>query len=513
MRSTFLGFNTARSGLFASQRALDITGHNIANVNTPGYTRQRLDQSASSPMAISGGQGMLGTGVDTRGIEQIRNEFLDIRYRSEVNERGYWNTRREGLQYIEDVFNEPSDTGLSNATDELFESLHELQKSPESLTVRTTVRQNGVAFTNSVNHTYHQLEKMAADTNFQIVNTVNQINTYSLQIARLNEQIYASEMDGSSANDLRDQRNLLIDQLSELVDVEVLEITDGNSKKMVLQLNGQALVSHDKAYLLDASTQEKSEFFEAMGSDVKLNQITWKNSGTSLDVGATNGKLKAMVDLRDGKEESNKGIPYYIKELNHFVETFAKEMNKIHAAGYGSNGEYIDGIGNEEDGGGYLFFTAGGIASENMYDENNNIQHEKITAKNIKISADIDDPNKIAASSNIDFLPGDASQVTKMTELQNNSKMFSQGNPKDFLRSLVSNLGVDAQEAIRNTYNQELLVDQIENNRLSISGVSMDEELSKMVMYQHSYNASARMMTTMDEMLDVIINRLGLVGR
>lgn len=497
MRSTFFGFNIARSGLFAAQRALDVTGHNIANVNTQGYSRQRLEQAQSNPLPLPGGQGMIGTGVDTKAIKQIREDFLDFKYRGEVNSQGQWEARRDGLQFIEAIMNEPSETGISTVIDEFFQSIQELNKNPQELTNRSLVRQRAIAFTNSLNHMHGQMEKMIKDVNFDVLTTVNSINSYSEQISILNEQILRSEIGGSNANDLRDQRNVLIDDLSKLVNVEVLEVTDSNgANKMVLQLNGQPLVNHDRAFKL--STEDT-----VPNSDPLINEIKWEN-GSPLNTSALRGELRGLLDLRDSTDGKTKGIPYYMEELNRFAQTFAKEVNELHYEGFGLN-ETTN----------ILLFTVDGRSTSNMMDgetELNDEIHNKITAKNIGVALDLEDPNKIAASSSEDLLPGDGSVALKISQLRH-TEMFTQGKPEDFIKSLISNLGVDTQEAIRNATNQMFLTDQIDNERQSISGVSMDEELSKMVMYQHSYNASARMVNTMDEMLDVIINRLGLVGR
>jgi len=497
MRSTFMGFNIARSGLFAAQRSLDITGHNIANVNTKGYSRQRLEQVQSTPLSIPGGQGMIGTGVHTQGIKQIRQDFLDFKYRGEVNSQGEWEVRRDGLQFIEAIMNEPSETGISTVLDEFFQSVQELSKNPQELTNRSLVRQRAVAFTNSLNHMYGQMEKMVKDVNFDVKTTVNSINSYSAQIAVLNEQILRSEIGGANANDLRDQRNVLIDDLSKLVNVEVLEVTDLNDlqnggSKTVIQINGQPLVNHNRAYRLNADETK-------LGSDPLVNLIKWE-SGSPLNESGLKGELKGLLDLRDSKDGKTKGLPYYMEQLNEFAETFAMDFNEIHSSGFGLNGDT-----------GISFFTVNGLDTHDM--SLLTPPDDTITAKNIGVSMDLDDPNMIAASSDSDLLPGDGSNALKLAQLRHNSDMFTKGKPEDYIKSLISNLGVDTQEAIRNATNQNILTEQIDNERQAISGVSMDEELSKMVMYQHSYNAAARMVTTMDEMLDAIINRLGLVGR
>lgn len=527
MRSTFLGFNTATSGLFAAQRALDITGHNIANVNTPGYTRQRLEQTQADALRLSGGTGTLGTGVNSVAIHQLRNEFLDFRYRDEANSQAYWETRRDGLAFVEAMFNEPSSTGISTVVNDFFSALQELSKESnvDELTHRALVLDRAIGLANSISHLYDQMEKMTMDLNTDIQSTVTDINALTEQIARLNRQVYLLEADGSNANDLRDQRNLLVDQLSEYVKVDILEVSDPNDasgtrnvpKKMVLQINGQPLVYHDQAYALDASTKEKSPFFENLGVDLEMNKLQWAD-GSYLDPKSLQGGLRALIDLRDGATAETKGLPYYISKLNEFTRTFAKEVNEVAKTGYGLKGEILkdsngNNIGNDEQGAGYLFFTAFGRASIEMYDANGNIMHQRITAQNIGVSLDMQDLNKIPASGAIDLLPGDASVIMDMLTLRNKSSMFAEGKPEDFMKSLVANLGVDMQEAMRNAANQQVLTQQIDNERMRFSGVSTDEELANMVRYQHSYNASARMITTMDEMLDVIINRLGLVGR
>ncbi|ABR46952.1 flagellar hook-associated protein FlgK [Alkaliphilus metalliredigens QYMF] len=493
MRSTFSGFNTATSGIFASQRSLDVVGHNIANANTPGYSRQRLEQAASTPMSLYGGKGMLGTGVDTVAIKQMRSEFLDFKYRDEVNALGYWETKEYGLEFIESIFNEPSDTSVATVTDELFAGFEELSKNPESITARTVVRERGIAFTNTMNQTYKQLEKLAKDVNSDINATVSSINSYADQIAELNKQIYRFEADGSSANDLRDRRNLLIDDLSKLVNVEVRDVNDGyGSSKMVVQINGQPLVNHDQAYKLDATATKSSTFDD----EINMTEIKWAN-GSVVNQDSLKGELGALLTLRDGTTKDNKGIPFYIEQLNDFVGSFAKAVNGIHEDG-------LDLDGDE----GVAFFTDGNTG-------------DQITAKNIQISLEIDrDPRKIAAATMGELgepVVGDGSNALRLTELRHAQMSFDngefKGTPEDFMISLIANLGVNTQEATRMASNQSILTNQIDRQRQSISGVSLDEEMANMVRFQHAYNASARMVTTMDEMIDVIINRMGTVGR
>lgn len=526
MRSTFTGFTTAKSGLFASQRALDITGHNLANVNTKGYSRQRLEQVQSTPLKLAGGQGMLGTGVDTTAIHQLRNELLDYKYRDEATSLGYWSAKADGLAFIESIMNEPSDTGISKVISQMFESFDELSKNADNITTRALVRQRATTFTNSVNHMYNQLEKMVVDYNFDVQSMVSRINTYGEQIARLNDQILRFEVDGSNANDLRDQRNVLIDELSEIVDVDVMEVTNPSTpghKQMVIKVGGKPLVYHKDFTGLQVKQELKQPFDGMTDKSIHIYDIEW-NDGTPFyvsenidkDVDKIGGELGAILTMRDGKGGKNKGIPHYINELNKFVRVFANEINKIHLDGYGLDGNT-----------GRAFFTAKGVATPtgvtgaditinadgSISSVGGHSEFTNINASNIRIAFDIEDPNNIAASKEENLLPKDGSIMLDILNLRHKQGMFKEGKPEDFIKSLIGTLGVEAEEADNNALNQAVLLTEIDNKRMSISGVFQDEELANMVKFQHAYNASARMMTTIDEMLDVLINKIGIVGR
>lgn len=528
MRSTFFGFNIARSGLFASQRALDITGHNIANANTPGYSRQRLNVTSSNPMALPGGQGMIGTGVDTHSIQQLRDQFLDFKFRQENTTSGEWSTRADSLQQIEAILNEPSDSGIRKVMDEFYTALEELSKgsNADNLTVRAQVRERGIALTKTLNHMYNQLADMQKNMDFAIKTTVDQINGFGEQIANLNKQIFQFELDGSHANDLRDQRNLLVDKLSELVDIEVQESADGKFK---VSINGIGLVSHfnsEKLAVVERSTN--MNYMDQNG----LVDVKWGN-GSSFN--CKSGTLKGLLNMRDNMIGDTKGIPYYMDRLNRFSTVFAARFNMQHQQGYGLSGA---GTGIEFFNSPTIMTTppsnplVGATPEEKILNYEKNYPNktifqdgggvwyevDTIAASQISLSSDIiNSLNNIAAGLSHDglgsSLPGDGGNAGELIKMRHDVDMFTWGSPDDFFKSLVSNLGVDSQEAIRMTDNQQVLVNQIENNRQSISGVSLDEEMANMVKFQHSYNASARMITTIDEMLDKIINGMGVVGR
>ncbi len=552
MSSTFFGFNIARSGLFASQRALHVTSHNIANANTEGYTRQRLDIKQSSPMALSLGKGVLGTGVETENITQLRNEFLDFKFRGENSGSGEWEAKAEALQNIEAIFNEPSDSGIRTVLDQFFSSLHELNKTPESLTARALVRQRSIALAKNINNMASQFEKMQSDTDFEIRTVVDEINGYADQIAKLNDAIFNAELDGSKANDLRDQRNLLLDKLSNLTDIDYYE--DGQNRFHVL-VNGKALVANSRSsHLAYSQRANKLNPTDARA----LYNVTW-DDGSSFQ--ATGGKIKGLIEIRDNADGSDKGIPYYMEKLDEFADVLTEELNRVHKMGYdldGSSGtnlftinrmstsEYENYLINKglNDGPGVDVTTdvLAGTSTSLSHEENNKIIKEniqtilgnaayenksikmlsngnylvvdRIPASELTLSADIeDDLNKLAASSTQDGIPGNGDNALNMSEVRHDVSLYKWGSPDDFVKSLISNLGVDTQEAIRMRENKTVLLDQVNINRQSVSGVSLDEEMANMIQFQHSFNANSRMITAMDEMIETIISRMGLVGR
>ncbi len=545
MSGSFFGFNIAKSGLFASQRMLNVTGHNIANANTPGYSRQRVEIVQSNPMILPNGQGMLGSGVDSKSITNIRDQFLDLKFRGENQAFGEWSVRTDVLETVEAIMNEPSDSGIRTVLDQFFSSLQELSTKPENLTVRALVRERGVALSKTMNHMGSQLEKLQGDLDFQIKTVVDEINGYADQIADLNKQIMKFELGGNNANDLRDQRNLVLDKLSEYVEINSFEDSQGRLQVMT---QGKLLVSNGKSNHL--ATEMRNHGDKNNQADIEnLSDVAWAD-GTGFT--PTGGKLKGLLDVRDGVTNDIKGVPYYLEQLNQFAKTFSAQINIIHREGYGINGatgtdffemngeDFFDitnkvnnlmSSGLSEAQAILQLEKQGGVDLEAElsmgidYDsisvvkvieggEDKYYVTPKVTATTLKISKAIDeDLNAIAASSTYAGLPGDGGNALAINQLKDNGNMFDWGKPEDFMKSLISNLGVDTQQATRVSENQGILLGQIETRRQSLSGVSLDEEMSNMVKFQHAYNANARMITTIDEMIDVLVNRMGLVGR
>ena len=490
MGESFFGFNVALRGLFTAQRSLDVVNHNLNNVNTPGYSRQQSVQMASRPITLYDGTGMLGTGADVIGVQRVRDEYLDFKYWSENITMGEWRAKKEALSDVEATFNEPSDSGYTTIMNDFYNTLQELSKDPSNAAIRSVVRQKGVTLTKYFNSTATHFEKLQKDVNYKIRMKVEEINAYATQIQQLNKQIYSTELDGSTANDLRDQRTLMVDTMSKIANIEVNEVVAGklpsgkDDKHLVISISGKALVDHFDVFKLVGAQRTVSQAVNA--EDVpNLCEVQWADGNTLIIRG---GELRGYLDIRDGNEgligpngitsPLYKGIPYYQKKMNEFVRTFARAFNE----GYiDANGNGTIDIGEDEKGHtdgfglkgstGIRFFTIlgdNGLPVDNVEFLNGAAttvdiynRYSIVTAKNFTVNEDVmTDYNSIAASDTAEQA-GNINILGNLLDMRHNPKMFGEGTPEDFMKSLVATLGVDSQQAGNYIDNQAAIVNQI----------------------------------------------------
>lgn len=541
MREGFFGLNVALRGLYSAQRGLDVVNHNLNNMSTPGYSRQVAVQQASRPMPLFDGTGMLGTGAEVTSINRIRDEYLDFKYWSENTTYGEWNTKEALLSDVEATFNEPSESGFTQVTSDFYNALQSLTKDPSSLAARAVVREKGVTLTKYFNSVYSHFEKMQGDLNYQVKTKVEEINSYGKQIQQLNRQIYTSELDGNSANDLRDQRTVLVDKLSKLININASEVVVGQTsdgrpdKHFVITISGKAFVDHYN--LSELAVPQRTSKANDVDLD-SLYNVKWAD-GNSLDV--RGGDLKGLLDVRDGNVGLNgsplyKGLPYYMQKMNEYVQTFAMSFNegftniKRDISGIVDGSAIVDGTG-IADGyklnslptdlpSGIRFFTttsyngtpinSASFISTAVTTSEIADRYKGLTAKNITVGLDIfSDPNSISIA-DAPAQTGNIGVVNQLISMRHNTTMFAEGSPEDFMKSLITTLGIDAQQANDLSSNQNVMVKQIENRRLSDSGVSIDEEMTNLVKFQQAYSASAKMISIMAEVYDILLNKFGV---
>lgn len=490
MSSIFFGLEIGRRGLQAQQRALDVTAHNVANANTPGYTRQEAVMAAADPIPVPSlhmpsGAGQLGTGVEITAIRRLRDAFIDLQIRNESRSLGYWEARQENLNRIEGIFNEPSDSGLQSVFELFWQSLEELSKNPESLAARSLVLERAQTLTETFNHLDSRLQELQQDLNATVKIKVDEINSLGRQIADLNQQILKIEVMGARANDLRDRRDLLVDQLAKIVPVQVQE--DGRGV-LTVTLEGCPLVQ-------GAQLNRLAVVDNASG----LYDVVWETP-KGREVAVDGGYLGGLLEMRDDY------IPVLKEKLDNLARAFADEFNGIHYSDSSNDNSNDKKTYDLEGNFGQYFFVNGEETAPGK------IVTDGITAGNIALNPELlGHPEKIAAATQIE--KGDGSNALDLAGLKHQTIDGLGTTFDDYYRSMIGVLGVDAQQAVRMKENQELLVSQLENNRQAVSGVSLDEEMINMIKFQHAYSAASRLITALDEMLEIIINRMGVVGR
>lgn len=532
MRSTFTNIEIARRALLVNQYALQTTGHNVANANTPGYSRQVVNMAAAPPIEAPGFTkstllGQYGMGVEVTSVKRIREHFLDDQFRNENKYLGEWSVRRDTLEKLEAVFNEPSDTGIRHVIENFWNAWQNVSNEKGSMEARAALIEQTLAMTDTFNHVARQINDLEADIEQNITVKATEINTYLEQIAALNDDIRRVEGFGDHANDLRDQRDLLVDKLSKIVNVTVTEMPNGYTISMgnIELVNGPNVqMPVDAAALQAAYESGDLNSGEVYGMFYSLNHYV-KDYRTQLDA-----MVRALVEgeftvtlpkgtvIPDGMVLN--GVTYSEaagnRVLTDDLTITVKGINGLHQLGY----TYADPDPNTGlVPNGLPFFTI-------------KPGYTELTAESITLNPDIArDPKQVAASGrtyrdengnekvvqgNSDIallIAGTRNRQVAYEVIDGVAPVLSQGSLDEFFRSIVSKLGVQTQEAKRQVDNQEVLVTQVDSRRQSVSGVSIDEEMVNMIKFQHAYNAAARSLTTVDEILDKLINGTGVVGR
>jgi len=480
---SFRGLSIGVSAIFANQRALDITGHNISNVNTAGYTRQIVSNSASFYQRLGqSGNGQLlqlGMGVDVQEIRQYRDEFLDNKYKKEKNGLGYWEGRYSSVRELETIFSDNSVDGLQSVMNDFWNSWEQLSKPTGGLTARAMVKENAIAFVETVKNMDQLLVNFRKSKDKEIIENVDKINSIAKELASLNLDIKKIEAHGVIANDLRDQRNHLIDELTGLAKIQV---TEGDS--LNVSLEGRMLVEGSRYEQIKTVPDTTNSGYV---------QLVWESDNGGLEI--SGGSVKAMFESRDVL------VKGFRERLNEFVKGVAREVNAIHITGYGI----------ADDTPRYFFVNA-----------TDSTDNDNIDLSTIAFNPELNDYDRIAAGEEYGNFE-DNRIALKIAGLRYNDYFSDDSyetssdarkyNYDEFYRNIISDLGNKGQEASTAVDAQKLLVDQIEYRRQALSGVSLDEEMTNLIRYEHSYNAAARIVNVMDEMIEMIVNKTGLVGR
>jgi flagellar hook-associated protein 1 len=601
IRSSFLGIEIAKSGVLAARAGLDTVSHNISNANTEGYSRQINSQRATYPLAYPGPfvtlrPGTVGTGTEVYQITRVRSQFVEAQIHDEGGVLNRDTVLSEGYTRVENIFNEPSEYALESLMEEFFNAWEDLSNDPESASTRTNLREVATNLTTFVNELDSNLTQEVGYLNSQISERVDRINSLASQVASINKQITQLEGQGVStqmkANDLKDQRDGYIEEISQIINARVIEHNDGSVSVLA---QGHPIVSGDYVNVLGLRPET--------GNPSKL-VVEFANS--RIPVAVTSGELQGLIQMRDVE------IPALREQVSAMVTAFTNRVNRLHMQGYGLDGstgraffaDYearrvtgdivlpagvgldttLDDLGVDsgdffiqgqrfelssddvKPGSAITLGTLVGRIEESLTDvrvyiddslgfnrlvvgqfnpaqADNTLEAKDGTSNffevfglknrpveelptepayqnslyNFKLNPVINnDLDTIAATGN-DGLgypgPGDNRTALAIADLKNYNKAIANTTFQEFYQSTITVLGSISQNYERAMNSQTLVVEQLESKRQEISGVNLDEEAVNLIKYQKAYEASARAMTAIDEVLDLIVNRLGTVGR
>jgi flagellar hook-associated protein 1 FlgK len=452
MSGLYGSLSVALSALLANQQALETSANNVANANTPGFSRQRPVLIPGDPVVI--GNMSFGMGVVLDKLQSLRDPILELRLNQQTQQQGMLDSTLGALQQIQVMFS-GTDSGIGDAVTKFFDSVQQLSTDPSSMSLRQGVLTAAGNLATVFNTTSHNLQAQRANLDLNVKQTVDDINTLTAQIGTVNGQITNLQNLNEDASAFIDKRTTLIRELSGLVDVSVIQTEHGIA---LTTSNGTPLVSETSSFpLTTAIGTDGMQHIMAQGKDV-----------TSSLAG---GKLAGLVEMRDTT------IPGIQRDLDQMASGMAIALNAAHRSGFDLNG----------NAGGDLFVPppAGGIGAASG------------------LSVAFRDPTLLAASS--DGTPGSNGNLTVLSAVHDQAVIAGQ-KPLDFYSGLVFRVGSDTANAYADSSASSLIMSQLQDQRASISGVSLDEEAANIVRYQTAYQAAARVVTTVNSMLDAAVN-------
>lgn len=459
------GISVALQAVLTHSQVLEITEHNIANASTKGYRRQTAILTTETPNSINGadhgiGAGQRGNGVTIDRIDRFNLAFFDGRYRAVSAEAQSWEAQSGILSHLESILAENSDDGLLPKLDQFWAGWQALSNEPTSTSLRTIVLDDASALATAFNRRATQITQMRSDQNLAVAGNVEEINSLASQIAQLNGNISRVISVGEQPNDLMDKRDLALDRLAELTGAVSSEQKNG---EMLVSVGGHVLVMGQDTFKLEVRTNP---------ADTSVVDAYW-NDGQKLT--PPSGELKGTLDVRD------RVLVDQLTGLNTMSAGLIAQVNTIHSGGYGLN-------------------NATGLNFFNGTDASSITVNSALDANSIATSSAANQ----AGNNNI------ALQITALKTVKGMKAGTATLN--DFYNTQITELAVTTKRASDNSYQHGLIVNALGNQRESVVGVSLDEEAANMAKAQKAYQAAARVLTAYDDLLDLVINRMGRVG-
>jgi flagellar hook-associated protein 1 FlgK len=451
----------AAQALKAHQLAIQTTGHNLANAATPGFSRQRVDLVSEVP-SFSGGV-LIGQGVDVAGVTSIIDHFAEAELLSLNSDVGYSDAQSRALNSVQEAI--PISGGVNGALSELFSALSDLSNNPAGTTERIGVIAKARALGENLSQTRQILTSLQSNLDSDIQSAVQRVNNLTEQIAGLNQKIFVTETGRETANDFRDQRQTLLQELTNLTGATARE----DSKQLTVTIGGLLLVGGARFATLDSDAVNPNG----------LHSVTYRGpDGSSFDASAliTSGKIGSVLAARDGQVQD------VIDRLDLFAQTLVTQFNTQHALG----------------------FTLTGVAGGNLFTP---IAATAGASANVEVDAALAaDPRLVAAAASATAVPGDNRNALALIGLRSTNVAALGGvTLEDNFLTLVGDVGARAQAAQSRADFQKTLLTNTQARRESTSGVNIDEEMVKLIQFQRAFESSSLMVRTADEMYQTLI--------
>jgi len=483
------------SGLQVAQEAISVVGHNIANVNTPGYSQQSAVISTNASQEFGGL--LFGTGANVSSVEALRNQFLNMQVTQSICAQSGAETRSNGVQAVSSAFTDDGTTGINSQIQNFFASIQTLSANPEDASLRQNVVGMAQTMLTEFKGANTTLTSEISSTNQQIGATVPEVNTLTAQIAALNTQI-SQQINPADDNDAIDQRQQLTDKLANLVGIQVSSDSK-NQYQITLDSGAATLVSGNTAYQMTATPDA------TQGNNYKVS-VQSGNTTTDVTDQISGGTLGANMDLRDNI------LPGYQTQLNQIAGSLAGQMNQINMTGY----SLPDASGKSTTG--TLLFTGGINAATGLANTDPVTGNPIYTGiiNNLQVNAAVvADPSLIAASSTTG-VAGDNGNALKMVALQTSlsavdttgTGTFNSGPFSTVVSSLINNVGTEAQSLSTTATNQENLTTALQTQKSSVSGVDLDQSAAQLLAFQQGYQAAAQFITTISQLTQQLMTAM-----
>jgi flagellar hook-associated protein 1 FlgK len=465
--STFRGISASLTALHANQRAMEVAANNIANVNTEGYTRQRVNLTEIGGPSVPGMYSQaraIGDGVIVDNVERLRDQFLESRGRVEHGQQAYLLGTQRTLTGVETAFAEPGDTALQAQLGDMWNAFADVANKPDDEAVRSALVVRSTLVADTIRNTSGQLESVWNTTYNELESMVSEVNETARTVADLNKSIVMNGHLGQPANDLSDRRDMAAMKLVELTGGTVLNRPDGSLDILV---GGSMLVGGGTTREMLPPSGAHTIAEAKAGT---LVDVRWAD-GANPKVATSAGKLGATL------ESLNSTLTTYSKALDEVAKNLADTVNTAHAKGQ----------------------TDAGVAGGTYFGSGS---ADPVTASNIRM--EITDPKELAMA-DLGADPGakDGTNADRMADVAKDPN-----GPNVRYKRLVVDLGVQTQAANRRVDIQNGIVGDVDAQRAGESGVNIDEEMTNLVQFERGYQAAAKVITTIDEMLDTLINRM-----